>query len=354
MSGFVTVRLISPIVNMTAQTLKGKKILVTGADGFIGSHLVERLIRDGADVRAFVLYNSLGSWGWLDRCAGDVAGRFEVVAGDIRDAEFVRRSVRGCDIVLHLAALIAIPYSYHAPSSYVETNVNGTLNVLQAATDFGVTKVVHTSTSEVYGSARYVPIDESHPLQAQSPYAATKIAADQMALSFHKSFGTPVAVLRPFNTFGPRQSARAVIPAVATQLISGARTLKLGNIKPTRDFTYVGETVAGFVACALADSTIGEVVNVGSAFEVSIKDTAMMIGAILGVDFEIEIASERLRPAASEVDRLFADTRKASALFDWPFAQLGVDGFRQGLEKTVAWLQEPTNLALYKPRVHSL
>ena len=247
------------------------KILVTGADGFIGSHLVEALVRDGAEVRAFVLYNSFNSWGWLDRCAPDVAGRFEVFAGDIRDPHGVRAAMRGCDTVFHLAALIAIPYSYHSPDTYVDTNVKGTLNVVQAARDAGA-RVVHTSTSEVYGTARYVPIDEAHPLQGQSPYSASKIDADQMALAFHRNFDVPVTVARPFNTYGMRQSARAVIPTVITQLAAGRRTIRLGALHPTRDFSFVADTVAGFRALAASRDAVGRVVNLGAGFEVSIGE----------------------------------------------------------------------------------
>jgi len=334
--------------------IKTSKVLVTGADGFIGSHVVEALVRQGCDVRALVIYNSLGSWGWLDRCAPDVAGKFEVVLGDIRDPVCVRNVMRDCNVVLNLAALIAIPYSYQSPDSYIDTNVRGALNVLQAARDLGTARIVQTSTSEVYGTARYVPIDEDHPLQAQSPYAATKIAADQLALSFHRSFGTPVTVLRPFNTFGPRQSARAVIPSVATQLLSGARKLKLGNLSPTRDFTFVEDTAQGFVECANCDAALGQVVNIGSDFEISVHDTVKLIGELLQVDFEIETASERLRPAASEVDRLWASTGKAKALFGWAPKHGGREGFQRGLERTLSWLSEPANLALYKPQIYAV
>lgn len=232
-------------------------VLVTGADGFIGSHLTEALVRGGYEVRAFVLYNSFNSWGWLDRCADDVRGNFEVFAGDVRDPHGVREAMRGCDSVLHLAALIAIPYSYHSPDTYVDTNIKGTLNIVQAARDLGVGKVVHASTSEVYGTARFVPMTEEHPLQGQSPYSASKIGADQIALSFYSSFATPVAVVRPFNTYGPRQSARAVIPTIITQIASGKRTIKLGAVRPTRDFTYVPDMVAGFIAALKSDRSVG-------------------------------------------------------------------------------------------------
>ena len=262
--------------------IKGKKILVTGADGFIGSHLVEHLVAQGCDVRAFVYYNSFNSWGWLDQVSPEVKGALDVFAGDVRDPHGVRAAMRGCDVVLHLAALIAIPYSYHSPDTYVDTNVKGTLNVVQAARDLGIERVVHTSTSEVYGTARFVPITENHPLQGQSPYSASKIGADQMALSYHASFETPVSVIRPFNTYGPRQSARAVIPTIITQIAAGATSIKLGAVHPTRDFNYVRDTVRGFVAVAECDAALGQVVNVASDYEISIGDTARLIAELMG------------------------------------------------------------------------
>lgn len=319
------------------------KILVTGADGFIGSHLVETLVRQGRDVRAFVFYNSFNSWGWLDQAAPDVAGRFDVFAGDIRDGHGVREAMKGVDTVLHLAALIAIPFSYHSPGAYVDTNITGTLNVLQAARDLGVRRIVHTSTSEVYGTARFVPITEEHPLQGQSPYSATKIGADQLALSFHASFGLPVAVARPFNTYGPRQSARAVIPTIITQVLAGQRRIKLGATHPTRDFNYVGDTVAGFIA--LADSEIaGEVVNFGSDAEISIGDTARLIAEVIGAEIEIQSDDQRFRPALSEVERLWASNDKARRLLGWG-PQVGL---REGLARTVDWFRDPANLGRYK------
>jgi dTDP-glucose 4,6-dehydratase len=330
------------------------KILVTGADGFIGSHVTEALVRAGYDVRAFVLYNSFNSWGWLDRCAADVRGKFEVFAGDIRDPNGVRTAVKGCDAVLHLAALIAIPYSYHSPDTYVSTNINGTLNVVQAARDLGVSKVVHTSTSEVYGTARVVPISESHPLQGQSPYSASKIGADQIALSFHASFGTPVAVLRPFNTYGPRQSARAVIPTVITQIASGARHVKLGTLRATRDFSFIADTVAGFLAELSSDEGIGEVINLGSGFEISIGDIARIIAELMGADIEIITDAERLRPENSEVERLCSSNTKARELLGWRPVYEGIEGLRRGLTETVAWFSEPSHLSLYKSDIYNL
>ena len=282
------------------------KILVTGADGFIGSHLVETLVREGHDVRAFVFYNSFNSRGWLDRAGPDVAGKFEVVAGDIRDPHGVRDAMRGCRVVLHLAALIGIPFSYHSPDAYVETNVRGTLNVLQAARDLGIERVVTTSTSEVYGTAKFVPITEDHPLNAQSPYAATKIAADQLALSFHHSFGLPVTILRPFNTYGPRQSARAVIPTIIGQLTIGKRLLRLGSLHPTRDFTFVEDMARGFVQAAECDDAVGMVTNIGSSLEISIAETVAQIATLMSVNVETVADEQRMRPGASEVERLLA------------------------------------------------
>jgi dTDP-glucose 4,6-dehydratase len=331
-----------------------QKILITGADGFIGSHLTEALIRKGYKVRAFVLYNSLGSWGWLDRCAADVKGSFEVFSGDIRDPHGVKQAMQGCDAVLHLAALIAIPYSYHSPDTYVDTNVKGTLNVLQAARELGVKKVVHTSTSEVYGTARFVPITEEHPLQGQSPYSATKIAADQLAYSFYASFGLPVTIVRPFNTYGPRQSARAVIPTIITQIANGQRQIKLGAVSPTRDFNYVADTVAGFIAALEFDHGVGEVINLGSNFEISIGDTAHTIAQAMGTSIEIISDEQRLRPEKSEVERLWASNTKARELLNW-FPKYGSrDGFIRGLTETINWFQEPANLSPYKSDIYNL
>lgn len=330
------------------------KLLVTGADGFIGSHLTEALVRAGHDVRAFVLYNSFNSWGWLDHCADDVKGKFEVFAGDIRDPNGVRTAMKDCDAVLHLAALIAIPYSYHSPDTYVETNIKGTLNIVQAARDLGVRKVIHTSTSEVYGTARFVPITEEHPLQGQSPYSASKIGADQIAMSFYTSFGTPVSVLRPFNTYGPRQSARAVIPTVITQIANGKRQIKLGALRPTRDFNYVADTVAGFIAALDSERSIGEVINIGSNFEIAIGDAARAIAEVMGVEIEILTDEQRLRPEKSEVERLWASNLKAKALLAWQPRYGGLDGFRRGLVETVGWFGNSSHLASYKSEIYNL
>ena len=330
------------------------KLLITGADGFIGSHLTEALVRKGHDVRAFVFYNSFSSWGWLDHCGEDVKGKFEVFAGDVRDPNGVRTAMKGCDAVLHLAALIAIPYSYHSPDTYIDTNVKGTLNIVQAARDLGVGKVVHTSTSEVYGTARFVPITEDHPLQGQSPYSASKIGADQIALSFYSSFGTPVIVLRPFNTYGPRQSARAVIPTIITQIATGKRQIKLGAVHPTRDFSYVADTVAGFMAALHSDKGFGQVINIGSNFEISIGDTARAIAEIMGVDIEIATDQQRLRPEKSEVERLWAANDKARELLSWSPEYSGRQGFQRGLSKTVEWFSNPVQLANYKSSIYNL
>ncbi len=330
------------------------KVLVTGADGFIGSHLTEALVRQGYVVRALTLYNSFGSWGWLDHCADDVKGGFEIFSGDIRDPHGVKVAMDGCDAVLHLAALIAIPYSYHSPDIYVDTNIKGTLNVLQAARELGVKRLIHTSTSEVYGTARFVPITEAHPLQGQSPYSATKIAADQLAYSFYASFGSPVVIVRPFNTYGPRQSARAVIPTIITQIANGQRRIKLGAVFPTRDFNYVKDTVAGFIAALNSDQGVGEVVNLGSNFEISVGDTAELIAEAMNVDIEIITDEVRLRPEISEVGRLWADNAKAKQLFGWQPSYGGREGFKRGLAETAEWFSKPDNLRSYKADLYNL
>jgi NAD dependent epimerase/dehydratase len=329
-------------------------VLVTGADGFIGSHLTEALVRAGHTVRAFVLYNSFNSWGWLDHCAKEVRGNFEVFAGDIRDPHGIKVAMKDCDSVLHLAALIAIPYSYHSPDTYVDTNIKGTLNVLQAARDLGVKRLIHTSTSEVYGTAQFVPITEEHPLQGQSPYSASKIGADQLAFSFWASFETPVVIARPFNTYGPRQSARAVIPTIITQIANGRRTIKLGAVSPTRDFNYIQDTVGAFIAALESDRGVGEVVNFGSNFEISVGETAALIADVMGADLEINTDESRLRPEGSEVERLWASNDKARELFGWLPAYGGLNGFRRGLEETVAWFTQVENLTTYKSEIYNL
>ena len=331
------------VIFLAINIMKNDTILVTGADGFIGSHLTEALVRQGYKVRTLVLYNSFNSWGWLDRCALDVKGQFEVFAGDIRDPHGVKEAMKGCDVVLHLAALIAIPYSYHSPDTYVDTNIKGTLNVLQAARELGVKRVIHTSTSEVYGTARFVPITEQHPLQGQSPYSATKIAADQLAYSFYTSFGLPVAIVRPFNTYGPRQSARAVIPTIITQISSGKRQIKLGAVSPTRDFNYVQDTVAGFIAAMNSDEGLGEV-----------GDTAALISEVMNIPVEIITDEVRLRPENSEVERLWADNQKAKQLFGWQPSYANLEGFRRGLIETIDWFIQPDNLQNYKTDIYNL
>jgi len=317
-------------------------VLVTGADGFIGSHLAENLVQEGYKVRALCQYNSFSSWGWLDN--SPFKGEMEIVLGDVRDPAQMLAIASGVDIIFHLAALIAIPYSYQAPTSYVDTNVQGTLNVLQAALDKGVSRVVHTSTSEVYGTACYVPIDEKHPLQAQSPYSASKIGADSLAYSYFNSFNLPVVIARPFNTYGPRQSARALIPTVMTQLLMGLRRIKLGNLSPTRDFNFVHDTCRGFLALAECDAAIGKAINIGSGQEVSIGDTVQLIARLMEVDVEIECEQQRLRPGNSEVERLLCDNSLITSLTRFK----PIVGLEDGLASTLTWLKEPSNLSRYK------
>jgi NAD dependent epimerase/dehydratase len=316
-----------------------KLVLVTGAGGFIGSHLTQALARAGWQVRAMVRYNSRGAIGWLEDLEPQTLKSIEIVSGDIKDGAFLREAMSDCQVVMNLAALIGIPYSYHAPAQYVATNIGGALNVLQAAKDLGVEMVIQTSTSEVYGTAQSVPICETHPLVGQSPYAATKIGADQLALSFHRSFGTPVAVIRPFNTYGPRQSSRAVIPTIIEQLLSGSRAVALGSLQPTRDFNFVDDTVRAFIALVESKAAIGEVINVGSGFEISIAEVLAVIAEVLGVEAQPMTEAERIRPAASEVERLLADNSKAARLLGWKPEYGGLDGFRRGIERTVHWFR---------------
>ena len=317
--------------------LTGKRILVTGADGFIGSHLAEELVRRGHEVRALVWYNAFGKQGWLDQTEPELRENMQSAAGDVRDAGSVRSMMQGVDVVLHLAALIGLPYSYAAPQSYVDTNVTGTLNVLQAARDLGIERVVVTSTSEVYGTAQTVPITENHPLCGQSPYAATKIGADQMALSFHKSFQLPVTVLRPFNTYGPRQSTRAVIPTIIAQLAAGQDRIRLGATSPTRDLLYVDDAARAFIAAAECDAAVGDVVHVGTGHETSIGDLARMIGRLFGVAIKIDTDETRVRPEASEVERLLCDPRKAHEVLGWTAELAGAAGLEKGLRRTKNW-----------------
>lgn len=325
-----------------------KKVLVTGAGGFIGSHLTEALLEKGYSVRAFVHYNSLGKWGWLDSFSKEKLDSIEVFAGDIRDPNGVREAMRGVDIVFHLAALIAIPYSYHSPDAYVDTNIKGTLNVLQAARLLETEKVLVTSTSEVYGTAQYVPIDEHHPFQGQSPYSATKIGADRLAESFYRSFNLPVAIVRPFNTFGPRQSARAVIPTIISQLLAGKTEIHLGALSPTRDFNYVKDTVAGFIAIAESNQTIGQEINIATQREISIGDLASEIINQLNPSAKIVCEDERLRPEKSEVNRLLGCNDKIRKLTSWEQRY----SFEQGIAETVEWIKD--NLNVYKTDIYNI
>ncbi|OAI19377.1 NAD-dependent dehydratase [Methylomonas koyamae] len=324
------------------------KVLVTGADGFIGSHLTEMLAARGCEVRALAQYNSFNSWGWLDdvACKNDI----DVVCGDVRDPALCRSLCQGIDTVFHLAALIAIPYSYAAPDSYVDTNIRGTLNICQAARDAGVGRVIHTSTSEVYGTAQYVPIDEKHPLQPQSPYSASKIAADAMAMSFFNAFNLPLTIARPFNTYGPRQSARAVIPTIISQIAAGKKQIQLGDVSPTRDFNYVEDTCRGFIALAESDKTVGETVNIGSNFEISVGDTLNLIKRIMASDVEFLLDQQRLRPEKSEVNRLWCDNAKLKALTGFT-PQVPLE---EGLRRTVAWFSEAGNLKKYKTDIYNV
>lgn len=326
-----------------------KKTLITGADGFIGSHLVEFLVRKGLNVKAFCFYNSEGNWGWLDSIPSEIKNELEVVLGDIRDPQMVRHAMQDCSEVYHLAALIAIPYSYLAPSSYIDTNIHGTLNVMQAAKELDLEKIIQTSTSETYGSAQFVPINENHPLVGQSPYAASKIGADQIALSFWHSFNIPVTVIRPFNTYGPRQSTRAVIPTIITQIASGKKNISLGSITTTRDFNYVLDTCNAFYCVANSDKTIGKVINAASSFEISIGETAKLIAEVMNVEIEFDIDLQRMRPKGSEVNRLFGDNTLIKSLTNWEPTYAGFDGFKKGLVATSKWFSDPKNLKKYKP-----
>ena len=329
------------------------KILVTGADGFIGSHVVETLVKSGHDVRAFVLYNSFNSWGWLDESDKAILDSIDIFAGDIRDPHGVDKAVEKQEVILNLAALIAIPYSYHSPDTYIDTNIKGTLNILQAARRHGVKRVVQTSTSEVYGTAQYIPIDEAHPLHPQSPYAASKVGADQLALSFHASFDVPVGILRPFNTYGPRQSARAVIPTIISQLANKSK-VKLGSLSPTRDFSFVQDTANGFLAAAQSDAIVGQTINLGSGFEISIKETAETIAKLMNTKLELVDDEQRVRPENSEVERLHASIEKAKTLLGWQPELKGLAGFETGLKKTIEWFSNPKNLSRYKADRYNL
>lgn len=326
----------------------GRKILVTGADGFIGSHLVEELVKDGYDVRAFVLYNSFNTWGWLDTFPGELLKKIEIFTGDVRDPNAVRKAVEGMDAVMHLAALIAIPYSYYAPDAYVDTNIKGTLNVLQAARDLDTGRVLVTSTSEVYGTAQYVPIDEKHPYQGQSPYSATKIGADRLAESFYRSFNLPVTIVRPFNTFGPRQSARAVIPTIITQLLAGRTEIKLGSLEPTRDFNYVKDTARGFIEILKSDRTIGEEINIATQREISVGDLADELIRQINPEARVVCDEQRLRPGKSEVERLLGCNEKIRRLTNWEPRYT----FEEGLTETIEFLKN--NMDKYKTDIYNV
>lgn len=328
--------------------LSGKKVLVTGAEGFIGSHLTEKLVQMGADVTALVQYNSFNNWGWIDSFENSVKNSIKVVTGDIREYDGMKRIVKGQDIVFHLAALIAIPYSYNSPMAYVKTNVEGTTNVLEACREYEVEKMIHTSTSETYGTALYVPIDEKHPLQGQSPYSASKIAADKMAESYYRSFNTPVATIRPFNTYGPRQSARAVIPTIISQILAGKTEIKLGSLTPTRDFNYVKDTANAFIKVAESDKTIGETINAGSNYEISIGDTVKLIIKLMGKNVTILCDEERLRPEKSEVNRLWAENSRIKELTGWkPEYSL-----EKGLAETIEWIKN--NMKYFKTDIYNV
>ncbi|MEI7475170.1 MAG: NAD-dependent 4,6-dehydratase LegB [bacterium] len=328
--------------------LTGKKVLITGADGFIGSHLTEALVQKGAEVKALSQYNSFNNWGWLEDVA--ILNQIEVLSGDVRDAHYIKKITKDIDVIFHLAALIAIPYSYVAPESYVDTNIKGTLNICQAALENEVEKIIHTSTSEVYGTALYVPIDEKHPLQPQSPYSATKIGADAIAESFYNAFGLPLCIARPFNTYGPRQSARAVIPAIITQIAQGAKEIKLGDVSPTRDFNYVTDTCLGFTMLAESDTTIGETVNIGSNYEISVADTLEIIKNYMNSDVNFIVDEQRLRPEKSEVKRLWCDNTKINSLTGFK-PQYTI---QDGLEETVDWFVNPENLKKYKGNIYNV
>ncbi|MGG7151267.1 NAD-dependent 4,6-dehydratase LegB [Clostridium neonatale] len=325
-------------------------VLVTGADGFIGSHLTEQLVKKGYEVKAFSYYNSFNSWGWLDTLNKDILNEIEVFTGDVRDPNGVRESMKGVDEVFHLAALIAIPFSYHSPDSYVDTNIKGTLNVLQAARDLETSRILITSTSEVYGTAQYVPIDEKHPFQGQSPYSATKIGADRLAESFYKSFNMPISIVRPFNTYGPRQSSRAVIPTIITQLLAGKEEIKLGALSPTRDFNYVKDTVNGFIEIAQSDKTIGEEINISTQKEISIGELAREIIDQINPNAKIICDEERIRPEKSEVNRLLGSNEKIKKLTNWRQEYT----LKEGIKETIIWFREKENNRLYKTDIYNL
>jgi len=326
-----------------------KRVLVTGAGGFIGSHLVEKLLREGNKVRAFVHYNSFNRWGWLDYIEKGIRDSIDIFIGDIRDPYGVKKAVKGCDIIFHLAALIGIPYSYYSPVSYVDTNIKGTLNILQAAKELGIERVIHTSTSEVYGTAQFIPITEKHPINPQSPYSATKAGADHLALSFNRSFDLPIAIIRPFNTYGPRQSARAIIPSIIIQIFNRKKKIMLGSLYPTRDLTHVNDTVEGFIKVAESNISVGNVVNIGSNSEISIKDLVNLIAKLMNANVEAVVDNKRIRPRESEVMRLCADIGEAKKIGWHPRYTI-----EDGLKETIEWFSNAHNLKFYKPNIYNI
>ncbi len=330
-----------------------KKILVTGAEGFIGSHLVERLLRLNYDVRAFVMYNSFNSWGWIDTLDKNIKDKIDIFTGDIRDINCVKLAMENCEVVAHLAALIAIPFSYLSPRSYIDTNVHGTLNILETAKELGIKKIIHTSTSEVYGTAKYIPINEDHPVSGQSPYSASKIAADQIAFSFYCSYKTPVTILRPFNTYGPRQSARAIIPTIITQILEGKQSIYLGDTSTTRDFNYIDDTVSGFISAIQSKNGIGETINIGSGYEISINNLVKIIAEIMNVEIETKEDKKRFRPKNSEVLRLCASNTKAKKFLNWQPKFNNLEGLKKGLAKTINWTKN-NHIDNYKKDIYNI
>ena len=333
---------------------KNKNILITGADGFIGSHLVEKLSQHNCNITAMAMYNSFNYWGWLDNIDKTTRNNINIISGDIRDYKFVKKAIHNSDIVFHLASLIAIPYSYHSPNSYVQTNIQGTLNVLEASLDANIEKIIHTSTSEVYGDTKKIPISELTPIISRSPYSATKIAADQLAYSYYSSFNLPVSIIRPFNTYGPRQSSRAIIPTIITQILSGNRKIKLGSLHPTRDFSYVEDTVDGFLKIGQSSKSIGEIINIGSGFEISIKDLCLMIQDITETDIKIISDHKRIRPKSGEVYRLKADNTKAKKILKWKPLYSGKNGLKKGLKETIEWFSNSENMSKYKTNIYNI
>jgi len=331
-----------------------KNVFVTGADGFIGSHLVEKLIKKGFNVKCLIYYNSFNTWGWLDYIDSKIKKEIEIVSGDVRDFEIINNATKNCDFVFNLAALIGIPYSYNAPRSYIDTNIVGLLNILNACKNKNVSKIIHTSTSEVYGSAKFTPMTENHPLFAQSPYAASKIGADQLALSFYNSFNMPITILRPFNTFGPRQSLRAIIPTVITQILDPKyKEIKLGNVKVTRDFNYIADTIDAFISSMKSKKTIGEIINIGTGSEISIEKIIKLTNQITGNNKKIVVDKQRVRPKNSEVLRLCASNKKAKKLLNWKPTLIGIKGFEEGLRKTIKWFQDSENTQQYKSNIYN-